>query len=101
MLVVGVMVGGFFFGNDRHDDRILRGEGCGFLCSGWLFGCWKVFSLLVCTLLELFEGLRAQLTSLLACVWHLSAACPLGLLSLSRYLSTNFALCLLHSLELC
>jgi hypothetical protein len=101
MLVVGVMVCGFFFGNDLHDGGILRGEGYGFLCSGWWFGYWKVFPLLVRTLLERFEGHRALLASLLACAWHLPAAWPLGLFFLSRYLNANFALCFLHSFELC
>jgi hypothetical protein len=79
MLVVGVMVGGFLFGNDLRDDGTLHGRGYGFLCSGLWFGYRKVFPL-VQTLIELYEGYRALLASLLACAWHQPAAWPLGLL---------------------
>jgi hypothetical protein len=74
------MVHLFFSGSDLHDDGILHGGGYGFMCSGWWFGYRKVFPLLVRTLLELFEGHRALLASVLACAWHLPAVWPLGLL---------------------
>jgi hypothetical protein len=67
MLLVGVMVGGFFFGNDLHDDGILHGGGYGFLRTGWWFSYTKVFPLFVQTLLALFEGHQALLASLQAC----------------------------------
>jgi hypothetical protein len=73
MLVVGVMVGVFFFGNGLHDYSILHSGGYGFLCSGWWFGSQKVFPLLVRAFLKLLEGHQALLASLLACAWHLPA----------------------------